>query len=107
MKKAAKRIEVCREPKPVALNPLTEMMTKIVFNPSLSNERTLRVWSIAKAGQCGPDKRILKALGSYRYPSNVAAHVRPLMDARGHKVVAAYELLDKNGQGFVHYPDWK
>jgi hypothetical protein len=90
-----------------ALNPLTEMMTRVEFNRGTVNHKILRVWSIAKHGQCGPDQRIMKALGTQRHSDNVAAHVKTIMDQLGHEVVAAYELLNGVGQGFVHYPDWK
>lgn len=88
-------------------NPLTEMMTRVEFNRGTKYHRVLRVWSIAKEGDCGPDHRVLDVLGSQRNPNDVVAHVNQMMAKLGPDVVAAYELLSPAGHGFVHYPDWK
>lgn len=87
-------------------NPMTEMMTRVEFCRGTVNHRILRVWSIGKDGDCGPDRRVMDALGTQRHPNDVLAHVNQIMGKLGPDVVAAYEVLNQQGHGFVHYPDW-
>lgn len=91
-------------------NRMTEMMTKV----SLSHLCTVRVWSIAKEGDTGPDDRVVKALNEARQMARAGAmdvFVRDsavdAIEALGPDVVAAYEILDERGNGAVVYPDWK
>lgn len=87
-------------------NPMWEMMTRVEFCRGTVNHRILRVWSIAKDGECGPDRRVMDALGTQRHPNDVLAHVNQVMGKLGPDVVAAYELLNLQGHGFIHYPNW-
>lgn len=87
-------------------NHVHEMMTRIEFNRGTKNHRVLRVWTSAQTGGIGPDPRVLDALGTQRNPIDVVDHVTKIMEKLGPEIVAAYELLDDRGHGFVDYPDW-
>lgn len=89
-----------------AINPITEMMTRVEFCRGTTDHRILRVRSIAKDGECGPDRRVMDALGTQRHPNDVLAHVNQIMGKLGPDIVAAYEVLNLQGHGFVHYPNW-
>ena len=83
-------------------NRLVEMMTKVEYK-----HYTVRVWSIAKSGDFGPDARVTNALMDIEAKNPAPAQIRDALEELGSDVVAAYEITNISGCGVVIYPDWK
>ena len=83
-------------------NRVVEMMTKMQYA-----HYCVRVWSIAKEGEFGPDPRVTNALQDIGVKHPSPAVIRDAMDKLGSDVVAAYEIINVSGNGVVIYPDWK
>lgn len=82
-----------------------ESMTKVVLGPNL----VVRVWCTEKSlFREGPRAMVYEALqpfrGAYEWPRDME-NVAKALDALGSSV-AAYEILDSNGNGIVVYNDW-
>tara|TARA_R110000868_G_scaffold411755_1_gene708932 strand:- start:39047 stop:39319 length:273 start_codon:yes stop_codon:yes gene_type:complete len=90
----------------MTLNRLTERMTRVNLKGFV-----VRAWTTAEEGDYGQDHRVtgvLHDLGN-RPTDWPPAHseIVEAIDSLGHEVVAAYEILDADGNGCVIYPDWK
>ena len=83
-------------------NRVVEMMTKVQYK-----HYTVRVWSIAKPGDFGPDARVANALMDIKAKNPAPAQIRDALEELGTDVVAAYEITNEGGHGVVVYPDWK
>lgn len=67
---------------------------------------TVRVWTTVPEFTMGPDERVIAALSIPEQlrtvpPQEIAATLDCLDN------IAAYEILDKHGDGGIVYPDWK
>lgn len=83
-------------------NRVVEVMTRRVVGPY-----TIRVWSKVNADvhKIGPDNRVNRALSLLHEFSGTKA-IMDAIDRLGPELVAAYEILNHNGNGTVVYPDW-
>ena len=92
-------------------NRCVEMMTKMEFH-----HLYVRVWSnceqpdLALANFMGPDERVVKVITDvmevrFLTLTESLEYLRDELENLDH--VAAYEIVDSEGQGVVVYPDWK
>jgi hypothetical protein len=98
--------------KPEPKNRCVETMTKMEFHHHLY----VRVWSNceqpdrALANFMGPDEKVVAVINSVlevrlRSLTELLEYLRDELENLDH--VAAYEIVDSEGQGVVVYPDWK
>ena len=83
-----------QNPKP---NRVHETMTRV-----LAGIYAVRVWRAVDKATQGPDREVAAAI---RQASPTFAGLTAALDALTD--VAAYEILDANGNGALVYPDWK
>lgn len=83
---------------PVAKNRLYESMTRVRVG-----DFTVRVWVSEGGLYVGPNKVVKEKLEYL--PARTMAEVAVVLD--GIDGVEAYEILDRDGNGVVVYPDWK
>ena len=86
----------CDHKPPPQKNRVYEMMTRVICGLYV-----VRVWSESDIFLGGPDSQVVDALEGVEYASDVAF----ALDQLEH--VAAYEILDEDGNGALVYPDWK
>lgn len=84
--------------KAVVKNRVYECMTRVQVG-----QFTVRVWSEVDEFAVGPDKRIVEALTLL--PARSALEIGRELDT--FDGIAAYEILDANGNGALVYPDWR
>lgn len=75
-----------------------ETMTK-----AKCGEYAVRVWCEASEFRMGPDAGVLQVLGG---SDGSVLGIKAALERLGERV-AAFEILDKRGNGGVQYPDWK
>lgn len=80
------------------VNPVYETMTK-----ATNGNWTIRVWASAPEFALGPDREILAEIEEWHgMAARLFVHGLIVKFPR----IAAIELLDKDGNGGLYYPDW-
>lgn len=80
-----------------------ESMTRIVHCGLV-----VRVWRTERIPVFGPDIRVVAAIISVPYSVSKVIVVKDICDTLDKlEDIAAYEVLDNQGNGLVTYPDWK
>lgn len=86
------------------MNRIYESMTR-----AIGWEHIVRVWREEASFKSGPDEEIRRLLQNVRLErlkgSLEVARISQVLDALPR--IAAYEILNQDGDGVVVYPDWK